>query len=132
VSVFTLHADVCGIRHRVSAESTAAGIVLNSPTGQRRVRSRSHALHLAAHEIGMFLRRAERQDAPWGLYVSVDQISAAYGAWPPLMGPPVDTHPRPSELVRIYRLWREGDGPKAALENACKIIEARLAGARAA
>jgi len=132
MSIFSLDADVCGVKHRVSAESTAAGIVLMSPTGQQRARSLGEAVRLAAREIGLFLQRAENQSVPWGLHVSAGQAAAVYGCWPPLMGPPVDARPRPSLIARIRRLWRDGDGPIAALDNACKIIDAYTARARAA
>lgn len=132
MSIFSLDADVCGVRHRVSAETTPAGILLMSPTGQQRARSLGDAVRLAAREIGLFLQRAERQAAPWGLHVSVGQVAAVYGCWPPLMGPPADARPRPSLIARIRRLWRDTDGPLAALDNACKIIEAYSARAHAA
>jgi len=126
MSLFSLNADVCGVKHQVSADQTHAGIVVISPTGQARARSLAEAVKIAAREIGMFLQRAERPGIPWGVYVSAGQVAAVYGMWPPLMGPPSDSRPRPNEVARIRSLWQDGDGPLAALENACQIIEATI------
>jgi hypothetical protein len=132
LSIFSLAADVCGTEQQVSADHTRAGIVVFLPAGQVRARTISEAVRIAARQTDLFLQSAERPGVPWGLQVSVAGISAVYGMWPPLMGPPIDANSRVSEAARIHKLWRDGDGPMAALENACKIIEVYAARARAA
>jgi hypothetical protein len=54
VYLFTLNADVCGVKHQVSADHTPAGIFLNSPTGRKRARTLSDAIRIAAREVGVF------------------------------------------------------------------------------
>ncbi len=132
MSIFILDADVCGAKHQVSAAHTRAGIVVTSQGAQVRARAIADAVRIAARQIGLLLQKAERSGVPWGLRVSVGDVAAVYGMWPPLMGPPSDVRPRPSEVARIRKLWRDTDGPLAALDNACKIIEAYAGHARAA
>ncbi len=132
VSIFSLDADVCGVQQRVSADHTQAGIVVILPADQVRVRTLTDAIRIAARQIGLFLQKGERSSVPWGLQVRVGGVAAVYGMWPPLMGPPDDARPRPSEVARIRKLWRDTDGPLAALDNACKIIDAYARRARAA
>jgi hypothetical protein len=132
LSIFSLAADVCGTKQQVSADHTRAGIVVFLPADQVRARTISEAVRIAARQAGSFLQKAARPGVPWGLRVSVGGITAVYGMWPPLMGPPIDGRSRPSEAARIHKLWRDTDGPLAALENACKIIDVYAAHARAA
>jgi len=132
VSIFSLAADVCGAKQQVSADHTRAGIVVFLPADQVRARTVAEAVRIAGRQTGLFLQRAERPGVPWGLQVSVGGLVAVYGMWPPLMGPPSDARPHPSEAARIRKLWRDTDGPLAALENACKIIDVYARHARAA
>jgi hypothetical protein len=132
VSIFSLDADVCGAKQQVSADHTQAGIVVTSQAGQVRARTVAEAIRVAARQVGLFLQKAERPGVPWGLRVSVGGVAAIYGRWPPLMAPPPDARLPPSDLSRIRKLWRDTDGPLAALENACKIIDAYAGRARAA
>jgi hypothetical protein len=124
VSVFTLDAQVLGVEHHVAVDPVPTGFVVSSSSGHLQVRSLSSALRIAANGIGTVLQRAQRREAPWGLRVSVGQVATVYGAWPLLSGPPSNSRPRPSLVARIRRLWRDTDGPLAALDNAVKIVEA--------
>ncbi|MGA7704186.1 MAG: hypothetical protein WB998_04755 [Solirubrobacteraceae bacterium] len=132
MSIFSLAADVCGAKRQVSADHTRAGIVVFLLVDQVRARTVAEAVRIAARQTGLFLQRAERPGVPWGLQVSVGGLVAVYGMWAPLMGPPSDACPHPSEAARIRKLWRDTDGPLAALENACKIIDVYARHARAA
>jgi hypothetical protein len=132
LSIFSLAADVCGTKQQISADHTRGGIVVILPAEQVRARTISEAVKIAARQTGLFLQKAERPGVPWGLQVNVGGITAVYGMWPPLMGPPINTNSRPSEAARIHKLWHDSDGPLAALENACKIIDVYATHARAA
>lgn len=119
--LFSLTAQVLGHQRSCTAESDGFGITVNTATGPRSVRSWHEAIRVAEQDIGLFLRRAERGDIPWGLHVSVGTVQAVYGEWPLLPGPPSD-RPEPSPVSRIRSRWRESDGPMSALNNAVEII----------
>lgn len=131
MSLFSFDAQVLGVEQHVSVKQTAAGLIVSSPNGRTPARGFADAVRIAARETGSFLERAQRQDVPWGLKVAVGQVAAVYGSWPLLSGP-AEPRPRPSLIARIRRLWRDTDGPAAALENAIKIVEAYRGHARAA
>lgn len=76
----------------------------------------------------VFLRYADTRQKPWGLYVTVDTVSAKYGEGPPgtvsfpALGPPAD----PNSLVaRLHSRYRPGDSPMQA-GNALQILRAYL------
>jgi hypothetical protein len=127
VPIFSLDAQVLGVERHVRVEQGPAGYVVSSSSGRAAVRTLGEAVRTAARDIGSYLERAQRKGAPWGLQVSVGEVAAVYGAWPPLSGPPPASRSRPSLVARIRRLWRSTDGPLAALDNAVKIIEAYAA-----
>ncbi len=122
--LFTLTAQVCGMNRSCSAESDGFGITVSTSTGPHAVRSWQDAIRVAERDIGLFLRRAERGDIPWGLHVSVGMVQAVYGEWPLLPGPPSDDRPEPSPVRRIRSKWRDSDGPMSALGNAVEIMKA--------
>jgi hypothetical protein len=130
VSIFTLDAQVLGAERQVTVEHAPTGFVVSLSSGRASVRTLAEAVRAAARDIGSHLERARRKGVPWGLHVSVGDVAAVYGEWPLLSGPSPDRRRRPSVVARIRCLWRDADGPLAALDNAVKIIEAYTARSR--
>ena len=130
--IFTLTAQVAGFGHSVSASNDGTGIVVHTTTGTATARSVSDAARIAARDLALYLRGAERPGVPWGLRVEVGGVAAVYGEFP-LYSAPADPSRRPerSPVMRIRDQWHDGAGPLAALENALRIIDA-YTGRRAA
>lgn len=121
--VFTLKIQVTGEEQEAVADRHERAIAVVTSEGTSLAHGVHAATRLAAGVLGPLLEQANRNDAPWGLYVDVAGNQAVYGDWPLLSGPPVDLRRKPSQLSKIRALWRDGDGPVAALNNAIKIIE---------
>lgn len=120
MQVFSLQAQVCG--HKISATvcDTGAGLTVDTGSGPINARSLAEAERLAERQIGLFLQRAQRGGAPWGLYVSVGQVAAVYGDWP-LMPGPASSRASETPVARIRSQWQPSDGPINALQNAMLI-----------
>jgi hypothetical protein len=101
---------------------------VSTSSGEFRVRTIDDGIRVARMEIGRFVKAAERS-APWGLTVSVANVSAFYGeplpGSTPRFGPPADPN---SFVAKIRRRWRPGDSAIAALDNATEIIRAYIGG----
>lgn len=121
--VFTLRVQVAGHEHEVVGERRGRAIAVLTPQGIQGARSLHAATRIAANVLGPPLDQAERNGAPWGLYVEVGHNQAVYGDWPLLPGSLDDRRRKPSRLSKIRALWEEGDGAVAALNNAITIIE---------
>lgn len=124
MSIFSLTCQVGGVEYSVRAEPRGHGLVVLSDDGVDYARGLERATRCAGEALGPHLERARRGGLPWGLMVEVDGKRAVYGEWPLLPGPPEpQRRRRPSNLSRLRALWREEDGPLAALNNALRIVE---------
>lgn len=120
--IFSLRAHVNGISRSISASSNG-GLVLTGDFGSRPAGSLQQAIRIARDYIGEHLREANRRDVPWGLVVSVGGFSAQYGTPDPSAGVALGggTPANPNSIeMRIWRRWRPGDSPMAALQNATR------------
>lgn len=132
MQLFSITAQVAGFTHEATATNSGTGIVVTTDTGIRVARTISDATRIAAQDIGLFLRKAEQPGIPWGLQVAAGSASAVYGEFPLLSVPVQESRRREiTPVARIRRMWQDGDGPLAALENALRIIDA-YTGRRAA
>lgn len=126
--LFTLSFHLIGDEHSVTADSTARGITVTTPAGANTHRGLTQAIHAATNYAGDYLRDADRKGQPWGIKVSVADVTARYGAWNlgglvrvPI-GPPA---PSDSPVAQIHARYR-ADGPMSALANAEQILRAYL------
>jgi hypothetical protein len=129
-TLFTFMARVLAGVRSVTVTTDGANFYVRCEAGIRPAPTQRDAIRLARDEIGHLLSCAERTSAPWGLYVSIDQVCAFYGDAPPAIlrgnGSPLP----PSEPInKIRSEYRQG-GPIAALQNAIRIVEAYLGSGR--
>jgi hypothetical protein len=122
VIIFELQAQFIDQRARVSVESGPGVLLVRSEGLTHRARSLSQAIRITAATIGTVMERGDRLGEGWGLMVAAGAVSVAYGSWP--TGPPRDPGEAPRELRAILSQYRPGDGARAALRNAIKVIEA--------
>jgi hypothetical protein len=120
--VFELNAQFIHEDASASAERMGSMFVVNTPAGPRRAKDLSRAIRIACEEIGPLMERGDKAGEGWGLLVSAGPACVAYGNWP--TGPPREPGPELEGLHRILAEYRPGDGARAALVNAIKIIEA--------
>ena len=131
MEIFSLRAQVLGTTYGATASNDGLGITVETGSGRFAARSVREAERIARNYLGPILSTAERNNAPWGLHVSVAGVAAVYGNWPLLAGGPPSS-PTTIELVtRIRREYQDGSA-LAALENALRIIEAYTKDRRAA
>lgn len=120
--IFELHGRFIGETLAVRASVGTGSLVVTTEAGARRVRDLSHAIRIACAEMGPVMERGDRVGEGWGLLVVAGPASVAYGNWP--VGAPRETRPELEGLRRILDLYRPGDGARAALHNAAKVVEA--------
>jgi hypothetical protein len=120
--IFELHGRFVHETVTVRAVAGVGGVVVTTEAGARRGRDLSHAIRIACTEIGPLMERGDRAGEGWGLLVVAGPASVAYGNWP--AGPPREPGPELATLRRILALYRPGDGARAALNNAAKVIDA--------
>ena len=124
MSIFSLTCQVGGVEHSVTTEQRVGGFAVLSDEGVQFARGLERATQCAGEILGPHLERARRSGLPWGLLVEVNGNQAVYGEWPLLPGPAEPERRRqPSTLSRLRALWRDEDGPLAALNNALRIVE---------
>lgn len=120
--VFELHAQFLTENQAVTAVYRREAIVVETPSGPHVARTLSGAIKTACDAVGPLMESADRAGEGWGLMVRAGEVSVAYGNWP--AGPPGAPGPELEGLRRILDQYRPGDGARAALNNACKIVEA--------
>jgi len=110
-------------QHAGARVETGPGVFLVHSEGRtRRARSLARAIRFAAEAVGPLMDRGDQFGEGWGLMVVAGPASVAYGNWP--VGPPGDPRKGPPGLDQILRQYRAGDGARAALQNAIKVVEA--------
>jgi hypothetical protein len=120
--IFELQAQFID-QHADARVEAGPGIFLVHSEGlTHRARGLAQAIRIAAAAVGPLMERGDRFGEGWGLMVVAGPASVAYGNWP--VGPPGDPRKGPSGLDEILRQYRPGDGARAALQNAIKVIEA--------
>lgn len=120
--VFELDAQFLTEDRGITAEYRRGAIVVETPSGPHVARTLGGAIKIACDVVGPLMERGDRAGEGWGLMVRAGAASVAYGNWP--AGPPREPGPELEGLRRILDQYRPGDGARAALNNACKIIEA--------
>lgn len=120
--VFELSAQFISEQERVTAEYRRGAILVNTSNGAHVARSLSKAVGIACEAVGPMMERGDRAGGGWGLLVKAGPACVAYGNWPG--GPPGDPGPELEGLRKILNQYRPGDGARAALNNAAKVIEA--------
>jgi hypothetical protein len=120
--IFELQAQFIDQRVCASVESGPGVLLVRSEGLTHRAGSLSQAIRIAAAAVGTLMERGDRLGEGWGLMVAAGAVSVAYGSWP--TGPPRDPGEAPEDLQAILRQYRSGDGARAALQNAIKVIEA--------
>lgn len=120
--IFELQAQFVGQRAGASVESEPGVFLVHSEGLTHRARDLSQAIRIAAAAVGTLMERGDRFGEGWGLMVAAGGVSVAYGSWP--TGPPRDASEAPEGLRAILDQYRSGDGARAALQNAIKVIEA--------
>jgi len=120
--IFELQAQFISQRAGVSVESGPGVLLVRSEGLTHRARDLSQAIRIAAAAVGTLMERGDRLGEGWGLMVAAGAVSVAYGSWP--AGPPRDPGEAPEDLQAILSQYRSGDGARAALQNAIKVVEA--------
>jgi hypothetical protein len=120
--VFELNAQFIHETASARAEFRRGGMVVITDLGMRQARDLSRAIKIACAEVGPLMERGDRAGEGWGLMVAAGPVSVPYGNWP--SGPPREPGPELEGLRRILDQYRPGDGARAALQNATKVIEA--------
>lgn len=134
MEVFAMHAHVLSTSRFVVCRRDGTGLTLDRD-GDLSV---AHAVDGATSKAGLYIREllmlAQRPDQPWSLTIRIGGISIPYGVQPPMPVIPRGGRPLPlTDIVsRIYAEYREGDGPRKALENGLRIIRALTASRRVA
>ena len=120
--VFELQAQFIGETAGVTVDRLGGAYLLRSAGGTRRARDLGQAIRLACKKIGPLMERGDRLGEGWGLLVAAGPACVGYGNWPP--GSPAKPSPELEDLRRILREYRQRDGARAALANACQVVEA--------
>lgn len=124
MDIFSLQIQVAGQRHHANASSDGTSITVTTDSSVLSARTVRDAIRVASNHVGSFLHTADRNKLPWGLYVAVAGVAAAYGDWPRFPGRPATDRTRDELITRIRSRYHDGSAAIAALENATKIIEA--------
>jgi hypothetical protein len=132
MDVFPLQIQVAGQPHHANATADGAAITIATDASLLSARTVREAVRAAAGYLAPFLRTAARNKLPWGLYVSVAGVAAAYGDWPRFPGPPATDRTRDELVTRIRREYHDESSASAALENATRIFAAYTQQRRAA
>jgi hypothetical protein len=119
---FELQAQFIDQRAGASVEPGPGVLLVRSEGLTNRARDLSQAIRIAAAAVGPLMERGDRLGEGWGLMVATGAVSVAYGSWP--TGPPRNPSEAPEGLQAILNQYRSGDGARAALQNAIKVIEA--------
>jgi hypothetical protein len=120
--VFELQAQFIEETRSVTVDRWGGGYVLRSAGATRRARDLRQATRFACEEIGPLMERGDRLGEGWGLLVTAGRACVGYGNWP--LGSAAEPSPELEGLRRILREYRPSDGARAALANACRVIEA--------
>ena len=120
--IFEFQAQFIDQRAGASVELAPSGFMVRSGGFTHRARDLSQAIRIAAEAVGILMERGDRLGEGWGLMVAAGAVSVAYGSWP--TGPPRDPGDAPEGLRMILSQYRSGDGARAALQNAIKVVEA--------
>jgi hypothetical protein len=120
--IFELHGQFITRTAVVTAEARNGGLVVSAPQGICRARDLTRAIRIACDVIGPLMEAGDKAGEGWGLLVVASSVSVAYGNWP--AGVPREPGPELELLRRIVSEYRPGDGARAALRNAAKVIEA--------
>jgi len=104
------------------AERSSRGILVTTESSVRGVSSLSSAIRLACEHVGPLMECGDRAGEGWGLLVTAGGLSIAYGNWP--TGRSRKPGAELELLRRILNEYRPGDGARAALHNAAKVIDA--------
>lgn len=131
MEIFSLQAQVLGTNYTAVASNDGLGITVETGRGRFAARSVREAERIARDYLGPILSTAERNNAPWGLYVSVAGVAAVYGNWPLLPGGPPSSPTTINLVTRIRREYHDGSA-LAALANALRIVAAYTSDRRAA
>jgi uncharacterized protein (DUF58 family) len=119
--IFELQAQFID-QHAAARVELGPGLFLVHSEGlTHRARDLDRAIRIAAATVGPLMERGDRFGEGWGLMVVAGPASVAYGNWP--VGPPGDPRKGPPGLDQILRQYRPGDGARAALQNAIRVIE---------
>jgi len=134
MEVFAMHAHVLGASRFVVCRRDGTGLTLDRDGDPAVAHSVDEAASQAARYIRELLVRAQRQEHLWSLTIRVGGISIPYGERPPMPVIPLGGRSLPSTdlISRIYAEYREGDGPRKALENGLRIIRALTSSSRVA
>ena len=120
--IFEFQAQFIDQRAGASVELGPGVFLVRSEGLTHRARDLSQAIRIAADAVGTLMERGDRLGEGWGLMVTVGAVSVAYGSWP--TGPPRDPGEAPEGLQAILSQYRLGDGARAALQNAIRVVEA--------
>jgi hypothetical protein len=120
--IFELQAQFIDQRAVASVEAGPGVLLVRSDGLSHRARELSQAIRIATGAVGTLMERGDRLGEGWGLMVGAGVVSVAYGSWP--TGPPRDPSEAPESLRAILNQYRSGDGARAALQNAIKVVEA--------
>jgi hypothetical protein len=120
--VFELNAQFIEETASVTVDRWNGAYVLRSDGETRPARDLGQAIRLACEYIGPLMECGDRLGEGWGLLVTAGRACVGYGNWP--AGPPAKPSPELEGLRRILREYRPSDGARAALSNACRVIEA--------
>lgn len=126
MEVFAIHAHVLNASRFVACHRDGTGLTLDRDGDPSVAPSVDEAASRARAYVGELLMRAQRPDVPWSLTIRVGGITVPYGDKPPM--PVIARGGRslpPSDIVsRVFAKYREGDGPRKALENGVAVIRA--------
>jgi hypothetical protein len=120
--IFEFQAQFIDQRAGASVEAGSGVLMVRSEGLTHPARDLSQAIRIAARPVGTLMERGDRLGEGWGLMVAAGAVSVAYGSWP--TGPPRDPGEAPEGLSSILSQYRSGDGARAALQNAIKVVEA--------
>jgi hypothetical protein len=120
--VFELNAQFIEESSNALAERRGSLLIVSTSAGTRPARDLSRAIKIACEEIGPLMERGDKVGEGWGLLVTAGAACVAYGNWP--AGSPREPGPELEGLRQILAEYRPGDGARAALGNAIKVVEA--------
>lgn len=134
MEVFAMHAHVLNASRFAVCDRDGMGLSLDRDGDLSVVHSVDAAVSKAELYIKELLMRAQRPEQVWSLTIRVGGITIPYGAQPPMPAIPRGGRSLPpTDIVsRIFAEYREGDGPRKALENGVRIIRALTTSRRVA
>lgn len=125
---FHVHVHVLDRSMDIICKQDVSGIIVETEGHVSSAKSWPDAIQRARANAAEFLIRNRAEQSSWGIQAQVGAITVSYGAVPPVAAIPPGRQPLPREdsVSRIRSEYREGDGPRKALDNMAKVFQVVL------